>query len=253
MAKKFFLDLTIESIEHLRSDLLWLCLRRTDNAPMPPMKAGQFVELQIPTSKALLNRPISIFDYSEQSLELLVKVAGISTGALAGCLRGNKLRAIVPIGHGFSISSGNPLLIAGGVGIAPIYFLAKAYKSTGKKTVLIYGERTAPPADLYERLSSVADIKICTDDGSVGFHGLVTQHPYCATGGYSIIQTCGPLPMMKAVASLARTMNLDCEVSLENRMACGLGACLCCVENTHSGHKCVCTDGPVFNTKELLW
>ena len=94
---------------------------------------------------------------------------------------------------------------------------------------------------------------MCTDDGSAGFHGLVTAHPVFTAGNYSMIQMCGPKPMMKAAAALAAAAGIEAEASLENMMACGLGACLCCVEPTVKGNLCVCKHGPVFNIKELQW
>lgn len=253
MPKKFILDLVIERNQALRPDLLWLCLTRADGEPMPEMTAGQFVELRIPTSGALLNRPISVFDCHDGVLELLVKVVGTSTTALAQCRPGDALQAVAPLGRPFSMEGRRPLLLGGGVGIAPMYCLAKAYAARGIRAQLVYGERTTPPAALLDHLAEVADLHLCTDDGSAGFHGLVTAHPICSEGGFDIVQTCGPLPMMRAVASMAAAAGVECEVSLENKMACGLGACLCCVEDTTTGRRCVCSDGPVFNTKELTW
>ncbi|MDE6524115.1 MAG: dihydroorotate dehydrogenase electron transfer subunit, partial [Paramuribaculum sp.] len=110
-------------------------------------------------------------------------------------------------------------------------------------------------ADLLEldEFKRIGTVHIATDDGSAGVHGLVTQHPAIDSQDIDCIYCCGPAPMMKAVAAIARQNNVACEVSLENMMACGLGACLCCVENTVKGNVCVCTEGPVFNITQLTW
>ncbi|MGM0667230.1 MAG: dihydroorotate dehydrogenase electron transfer subunit, partial [Bacteroidota bacterium] len=104
-----------------------------------------------------------------------------------------------------------------------------------------------------ERFAALGEVLITTDDGSYGYRGLVTEHPELSEGNYDRIYTCGPEPMMKAVAAIARSRDRFCEVSLENTMACGYGVCLCCVVNTSRGNVCTCTEGPVFNINELKW
>lgn len=253
MTKKVFAEVVVVCNVAVKDDLLWLRLVRTDGANMPPMLPGQFIELQVPASKALLNRPVSVFNCTANVLELLVKVVGTTTRTLREVRRGETLRIVAPLGRGFTVGDAAPLLVGGGVGVAPMYFLARAYADKGVRPTLIYGERTAPADAVVARLAEVSDVHICTDDGTAGFHGLVTAHPAFAAAGAALIQCCGPLPMMRAVAAAAKASGTECEVSLENRMACGLGACLCCVEDTNSGRKCVCTHGPVFNTRELPW
>ncbi|MDE6564311.1 MAG: dihydroorotate dehydrogenase electron transfer subunit, partial [Muribaculaceae bacterium] len=126
-------------------------------------------------------------------------------------------------------------------------------KDAGVEPVVIFGSRTAPDKWLCDRFESECKLYICTDDGSAGFHGLVTQHPEFNPGEYDFVQICGPKPMMMACAAIAGSVGVSTEVSLENHMACGLGACLCCVEDTRNGNVCVCKDGPVFNINELQW
>ncbi len=221
--------------------------------PLPEMAPGQFVEVNVPGADVLLNRPISIFDSDEKRLTLLVRPAGRGTDVLCSLPVGTKLTVIGPLGRGFSFSE-KPLLVGGGVGVAPFYKLAKEYNERGQRPVLLYGSRTAPDSSLVEKLKEVAEVKICTDDGTAGHHGTVATHPllsHPAEG--TLIQCCGPMPMMKNVAAIAAAAAVECEVSLENKMACGLGACLCCVEPTTTGNRCVCSDGPVFNIKELTW
>ena len=144
------------------------------------------------------------------------------------------------------------LLIGGGVGSAPLYYLAEQLKKNGNDFVIFIGARAAK--DLYRRdaYEALGRVEYTTEDGSLGEKGYVTNHSVLAEK-FDGIFTCGPKPMMLAVAKYARENNIACEVSLENKMACGLGACLCCVEDTKEGHKCVCTDGPVFSIDELKW
>lgn len=105
----------------------------------------------------------------------------------------------------------------------------------------------------FDLFKGVGTVYVTTEDGSAGEKGFVTNHPILQREKFDLIQTCGPKPMMKAVAAYAKTNNIECEASLENMMACGLGACLCCVEKTKEGNVCVCKEGPVFNIKKLLW
>lgn len=233
----------------LRDDTLHLVV----DAPFDSVLPGQFVELGIDRAKVLLNRPISVYNYHEGKLELLVKKAGRATEALFDYSVGDELRIVGPLGKGFSLTSERPLLVGGGVGIAPLLYLARVLNSLGHRPTVVYGERTTPCSSIVSRFEEIADLHICTDDGSCGFHGFVSAHPVVLGGHFDLIQVCGPKPMMKAMATVARQKAVACEVSLENMMACGLGACLCCVEPTKGGNLCVCKDGPVFNTDELTW
>ena len=143
-------------------------------------------------------------------------------------------------------------VVGGGVGSAPLYYLAEQLRKNGNDFVILIGARAAK--DLYRRdaYEALGRVEYTTEDGSLGEKGYVTNHSVLAEK-FDGIFTCGPKPMMLAVAKYARENNIACEVSLENKMACGLGACLCCVEDTKEGHKCVCTDGPVFSIDELKW
>ena len=253
--KKYQLELAIESIKQYASGFLHIVLVQPDGGAIPPMAPGQFVEVAVDRADVLLNRPFSIFNRTERELELLVAPIGRATRALCSYKAGDTLRVIGPLGKGFStdIAAGEKvLLIGGGVGIAPLYYQLRTLLEKGVKAEVLYGMRTKPDAELMAKFEALAPLHVCTDDGSFGFHGLVTQHPVMAAKGYDFMQICGPKPMMRACMHKAvKELATDGEVSLENNMACGLGACLCCVEDTSKGNVCVCKDGPVFNFKQL--
>ena len=235
---------------------LELQLPKTYQGEMMP---GQFAQLLAKESGAFLRRPISICDYNSETrcLVLLVQKVGLASSYWSALAPGATIDLIAPLGHGFSYShdfSGEtPLLIGGGVGIAPLLMLGKKLQQEGIKPTFLLGARTKSLLVLQDEFKNIGNLYCTTEDASFGEKGRVTDHSICATPIYSSVYTCGPLPMMKSVARWAKQHSIPCEVSLENKMACGIGACLCCVENTAEGHKCTCTEGPVFRTEELLW
>ena len=219
------------------------------------MNPGQFVEVAVDAPGVLLNRPISIFDRAERSLDLLVSPVGKATEALCALAPGSAVRVIAPLGQGFTTDfepGMRVLLVGGGVGIAPLYYQLRVLCRAGIDAEVVFGSRTAPDPALCALFEELAPLHICTDDGTAGFHGLVTDHPELQCD-YGFIQVCGPKPMMKAVAAVAAERGIPCEVSLENMMACGFGVCLCCTETTANGNIGVCKNGPVFNTSTLAW
>ena len=228
-----------------------------DSVKLPEMKPGQFVEIKVPRPDVLLRRPISVCDADDSTLTLLVRAVGEGTRSLCEVLPGETVSVNGPLGHGFSLPAdagfSRPLLIGGGVGIAPMLLYARRLAEAGCRPALVYGGRNREELVALGDFEGCADVFPCTDDGSFGFHGLVTEHPAAVSGDYDFVACCGPKPMMKAVAALARRRGIACEVSLENMMACGIGACLCCVEKTVKGNVCVCTEGPVFNIENLTW
>ena len=147
------------------------------------------------------------------------------------------------------------LIIGGGSGVAPFLLLGKKLKELGTKMTFLIGGRSAKDILLTDRLAAYGDVLITTEDGSKGETGMVTDHSIIGgrLNDFDKIYTCGPDAMMKAIAKLARDNKIDCEASLENMMACGFGACLCCVVDTTQGNLCVCTEGPVFNILDLAW
>ncbi len=136
--------------------------------------------------------------------------------------------------------------MGGGAGIAPLLHLSKALKARGVECTILLGGRTADLIPVRDEFLPYGTLCLATDDGSLGHKGLVISHS-AFSEHYNMIYTCGPTPMMKAVARSAAERGIRCEVSLENMMACGVGACLCCVTDTDQGHRCVCKDGPVFD------
>ncbi len=234
-----------------------LTLAPADGSMLPAILPGQFVQMAANTPGVFLRRPISINDvnYDQNTIDLLIRKAGKGTSTLVALKEGDKLNILLPLGNGFSLdvaSGSRLLLIGGGVGVAPLLYLGRKLKEAGHKPEFLLGARSA--ADLLELddFAAVGTVHVSTEDGSMGEHGLVTRHS-TLEGNIDTIYCCGPAPMMKAVAAIARERAINCEVSLENMMACGLGACLCCVENTVKGNVCVCTEGPVFNINLLNW
>ncbi len=249
------MTLILASVKQLPSGWLWLELVQADEQMMPVMEPGQFVEVGVDRSPVLLNRPISVYNRTDRTLELLVAPVGQATKELAKYVPGDELKVVGPLGHGFKRdfpAGSRVLLVGGGVGIAPLYYQALALKEAGVETGVVFGMRTAPDSAVVERFGAVTDMHVCTDDGSMGFHGLVMEHPVFSEN-WDYIQVCGPKPMMRACLKAAVGRGIDGEVSLENMMACGLGACLCCVEKTVKGNLCVCKEGPVFNFSMLTW
>jgi hypothetical protein len=225
-------------------------------ADVPEILPGQFVNILAPKcADVLLRRPISVCDVREGQLWILVKDLGRGSRAIGECRPGDELEVLLPLGHGFSTEvpeNARLLLVGGGVGIAPLLYLGRKLREIGRKPEYILGGRTAADVPMLYEFGRFGKVHVCTEDGSVGTKGFVTDHPLFA-GKYDMIYCCGPKPMMLAVAKSAKAREIDCEVSLENKMACGLGACLCCVEETTEGNLCTCTHGPVFNINQLTW
>lgn len=223
------------------------------------MLPGQFVEVRVDGSETtFLRRPISInfVDKANNELWLLVAMIGDSTRRLGELKVGDMVNCVLPLGNGFTMpqqASERILLVGGGVGVAPLLYMGAEMKKAGIEPTFLLGARTK--ADLLEidLFRQYGRVFITTEDGSEGEKGFVTNHSVLQHEHFDRIATCGPKPMMVAVARYARQADIECEASLENMMACGLGACLCCVEKTIKGNLCVCKEGPVFNVKQLLW
>ena len=274
--KKYVLDLTVKSVERIHER--YVLIRLTHAEPLPPMVPGQFVEVRVDGSPStFLRRPISInfVDRVNNELWLLVATVGEGTRRLAKLQAGDLLNCMLPLGNGFTIQDNgialrSILLVGGGVGVAPLLYLGATLKQQGTEPTFLLGARTKNDLLMLDAFRRYGRVLVTTEDGSEGEKGFVTNHSVLAEASFDLIQCCGPTPMMKAVARYARQNGIACEVSLENLMACGLGACLCCVEKvrraetqdfkgsdgskeTLTANVCVCKEGPVFNINRLLW
>ena len=260
--KKYLLDFTVS--ENVRLSEHYILLKLHVDFPLPEMCPGQFVEIRIDeTPEVLLRRPISIHfvDYEKNMLWLLIQLVGKGTVHLSQLKTGDLLNVMLPLGNGFTLpqsstsshSSKRFLLVGGGAGIAPMLFLGEKLYKLGHQPYFLLGARSRDCLFQTDEFARYGKVSITTEDGSLGEKGFVTQHSMLASETFELVYVCGPKPMMMAVAKYAHKNHFPCEVSLENKMACGLGACLCCVENTNEGNVCVCKEGPVFNINQLLW
>ena len=255
--KKFILDLIVKENEHINED--YFVLKLTSNNKLPHMLPGQFVEIKIENSPTtFLRRPISVnfYDKKLNELWLLIQVVGDGTRKLSEVQAGDTLNLILPLGNTFSIpkdKNARLLLIGGGVGFAPMLFLGAYLNDLGYNCEFLLGGRSEANMVQLNEFKRYGEVYTTTEDGSMGEKGYVTQHSLLQKKQFDMIYTCGPTPMMQAVASYAHKRNIACEVSLENMMACGFGTCLCCVTDTVDGNLCVCTEGPVFNITKLKW
>jgi len=257
LMKKYQKDFRVVSADRLTPKHVRLRLVPADGR-MPEMTAGQFAEVRVDGEQStFLRRPISLHNVDEEKGELwlLVAMIGKGTKQLGKLSAGDTLNLLLPLGRGFSLpdkAGERCLLVGGGVGAAPLLMLGKALLKRGCEPTFLLGGRSE--ADIVERgiYEEVGRVFLTTEDGTAGERGFVTNHSILSREHFDRIATCGPKPMMQAVARYARAARIPCEASLENMMACGLGACLCCVEQTISGHKCVCKEGPVFNVNELV-
>lgn len=255
--KKHILDLTVKSVDRIHER--YVLIKLTDEKPLPDMLPGQFVEVRIDgSSSTFLRRPISIHfvDRQQNELWLLVATVGDGTRHLTQLHAGDVLNCVLPLGNGFTLdvdTAHKVLLVGGGVCVAPLLYLGAVLKEHGVEPTFLLGARKKDDLLMLDAFGTYGRVLVTTEDGSEGEKGFVTSHSVLEQEHFDLIQVCGPTPMMKAVARYATAKDITCEVSLENLMACGLGACLCCVEKTTEGNLCVCKDGPVFNIKRLLW
>ena len=212
-------------------------------------KPGQFVNIKL--DGMYLRRPISVCDWEEGRLTLLYKTVGHGTEKMADMTPGETLDLLVGLGNGYDTGkSGNtPLLLGGGVGVPPLYGLAKRLLAEGKKVTVILGFNTKDEIFYEEEFKALgAEVYTATADGSYGKKGFVTDVMKQLT--YSYFYTCGPMPMFKAIEAAAVTSG---QYSFEERMGCGFGACMGCSCKTKYGNKRICRDGPVLEREEIIW
>lgn len=214
---------------------------------------GQFVNLKLPGY--YLRRPISVCEWTEDTVTLIYKVVGHGTEAMAATPVGESFDLLAGLGNGFNtaLSGDAPLLIGGGVGIPPLYGLCKVLLAEGKSPIVILGFNTAEEIFLKEEFEELlkdtdGNVYVTTVDGSAGTKGFVTD--VMKDLDYTFFYTCGPMPMFRAIESVAKTSG---QYSFEERMGCGFGACMGCSIQTKEGNKRVCKDGPVLMREEILW
>ncbi len=220
---------------------------------------GQFVHMLLPGFGAhILRRPFSVYDAREDgSIDIIYQTVGEGTAYLTEVEPGAECSVIAPLGHGWQTHEGKSLIVGGGVGAAPLFMFAQQLAAEGRDFDVVLGAQTSDMlvtrADYAKLLGR--DPVIATDDGSLGHAGFCTEpvREALAQGGYANVYCCGPAPLMRAVAGIAADVGVECWVSMEKRMACGVGACLSCVVETQAGKRRSCVDGPVFNAKELVW
>ena len=209
---------------------------------------GQFVNIKL--DGFYLRRPISVCDVQGDVLTLIYKVVGNGTEKMSQMCEGEKLSVLTGLGNGYDLtkSGGAPLLIGGGVGVPPMYLLAKKLISKGCKVSVILGFNTQDEVFYENEFRALGcDVTVTTVDGSYGTKGFVTD---ALPESYSYFYTCGPEPMLKAVYRSAKTSG---QFSFEERMGCGFGACMGCSCKTVTGYKRICKDGPVLEKEEILW
>jgi dihydroorotate dehydrogenase electron transfer subunit len=256
--KKYLSDWIVKENIPIRAN--YCLLKLTSDMMLPKMMPGQFVQVRVDNSPAtFLRRPISIHfvNSANRELWLLIQLVGNGTRKLAQVKAGEKLNLIYPLGNGFSIPDAKNkklLLIGGGVGVAPLLYLGAYLKENGFQPIFLLGAKSEDDLLQLEEFKKYGEVYITTENGSRGEKGFVINHSILLQHEKAdFIYSCGPKPMMIAVAKYAQQQAISCEVSLENTMACGIGACLCCVEKTKKGNICVCTEGPVFNINQLTW
>lgn len=249
-------DFKVIANKHLNNDFFLIEL--SGDQKLPEIKPGQFAQVKIEGSpETFLRRPISVHDvdFGRNTFKLLVQVAGKGTKQISLCKNGDYLNLILPLGNSFSMpeSGERILVIGGGCGVAPLLFLAKTLKHHGHSPDILLGFRNTDRIIEYEQYLKIGKVFLTTEDGSMGEKGYVTGHSVLESDNWDRVYCCGPESMLKAVAKWSQKQNIQCEVSLENLMACGIGVCLCCVVDTVKGHLCTCVDGPVFNINDLKW
>jgi dihydroorotate dehydrogenase electron transfer subunit len=219
-------------------------------------KPGQFINVKLDNrDDPLLRRPLSIHDAYGSTVELLYAVVGKGTEVLSQKKTGDPLNIIGPLGNGFDEScacAASPVLVAGGMGVAPLYFLAKRLKH--KDPLVLVGARNRNELMCVKELKALGlGVYVSTDDGSAGKRGYVTDLLRSMGCGQVVIYACGPQPMLREISEITHQTAISVQVSLEEHMSCGFGACLGCVVKTTAGYKRVCKEGPVFDARQIVW
>ena len=236
---------TIVSNEAL-TDVVYKMVLEGDTSAIT--NCGQFVDLRLP--EKYLRRPISVCDYDDTTLTIIYKVVGKGTEQMSAMAAGETLDILTGLGNGYdlSLTGEHPVLLGGGVGVPPMYNLAKSLLAQGKKVSVILGFNTKSEIFYEEEFKALGcDVAVTTVDGSYGVKGFVTD---ALPENYTHFCCCGPEPMLKAVYRATTTSG---QMSFEERMGCGFGACMGCSCKTLTGNKRICKDGPVMKKEEILW
>ena len=236
---------TIQSNTPLTRDVMKMVLGGDTSAITAP---GQFVNILL--EGKFLRRPISVCDYDEQALTIIYKVVGKGTAQMKDMVPGQTLDILTGLGNGYDLSCAGdaPVLLGGGVGVPPMYNLAKKLVDMGKQVTVILGFNTASEIFYEAEFRALGcNVTVTTVDGSYGVKGFVTD---ALPGNYTHFYTCGPEPMLKAVYKATSTSG---QMSFEERMGCGFGACMGCSCKTLTGYKRICKDGPVMRKEEIAW
>lgn len=237
--------LIIEKNIQVGKDIYLMTLKGNTTAIKNP---GEFINIQIPNY--YLRRPISVCKYSSNHVDILYKVLGRGTNDMSNYSKGMELDVLVGLGNGFDVKKNiKPLLIGGGIGIAPLFGLVEAFNKEGIKPTLVYGARSKDDIVLLDELQNNCNVIVCTDDGSLGFKGNVIECIKQSKIDFDYYYACGPLKMLEY---LSKTYPNGC-LSLESRMGCGFGACMGCSIQTTEGPKRVCKEGPVFKATEVCF
>ena len=214
-------------------------------------RPGQFVNIEL--EGLYLRRPISISDWSEDTITIIYKVVGRGTEQMRRLSVGQELDVLTGLGNGFDadVECQQPLLVGGGVGVPPLYRLAKELIARGRKVSVVLGFNTEKEVFYAEEFRALgADVYVSTADGSVGTKGFVTDAIRENGVEFDFFYSCGPLPMLKALCDCTEVSG---ELSFEERMGCGFGACMGCSCKTLAGNKRICKDGPVMKREEIIW
>ncbi|MBQ9957774.1 MAG: dihydroorotate dehydrogenase electron transfer subunit [Clostridia bacterium] len=236
----------IKSQEKIAKDVFKMVLSGNTNDITAP---GQFVNIKL--DGFYLRRPISVCDYDKNELTLIYKTVGEGTAAMSKYENGTELDVLTGLGNGYdtSLSGEKPLLLGGGVGVPPLYNLCKKLVAEGKKPTVILGFNSSDDVFYENEFKALgADVYVTTADGSYGIKGFVTDA--MSDLDYSFFYTCGPEPMLKAIYNVSKTSG---QLSFEERMGCGFGACMGCSCKTKYGNKRICKDGPVLIKEEIIW
>lgn len=254
MAEKFREQAVIISQEEIAPEIYSMWLKTDRIAAFA--KAGQFISVYCNDGSRILPRPISIceIDRENAALHIVYRIAGKGTAEFSKCVAGEKLDIVGPLGNGFPLGEKKAFLIGGGIGVPPMLELAKQLNCE-KQIILGYRDSNL---FLKEEFEKQGQVYVATEDGSVGTKGNVIDAIKANALEADVIYTCGPTPMLRALAQYAEEKGMECWISMEEKMACGIGACLACVcksrevdEHTNVHNKRICKEGPVFNAREV--